>query len=233
MPVNTQLVATVTPQLPPPLLAEMQNILCSVAAGAYGRDANFKISAVTPANQNHTALHLEVQPDTPQGITADLAMQLAETTLQMIAELAKGLGVPTRISSTPSRRMMILPGLTWPHARCRFRKILAALESLGAIELACASSSFRLRVTTRRPPGSPANRQLVLCDAVISRRMTPRGSVVRIRSGRAEMSIIVPAEIGADAISDGMVLIVAPVVGMIPLRLVAIAPCQFSLFGAA
>lgn len=228
MPNSIQPLLTISPALPPQVLQQLQKILNAVARGAFGQQSDFRILLVM--NGTHADMQLEFPPEAPQDVPREIALRTAETSLQLIGALAKNLGVPTRTSNTPSRRMLRLTGLTWHLVRHRLSKIVAALESPTLIELTCAHSAARLRITAGRPLGCAAPPPAYLCGTVIRRRATSFGEVVRVRSGRTPMSVVVPREIGAAAVSDGVLISTTPVVGLIPRRIVSIARCQLSMF---
>lgn len=88
-----------------------------------------------------------------------------------------------------------------------------------------------LRIETGKPLGYSAPTPVYLCDAVIQRRLTSRGEVVRIRCGQKLMSIAIPRNISAAVISDGALISTKPIVGLIVRRMLQVSPCQLNLFG--
>jgi hypothetical protein len=173
---------------------------------------------------------LECLPGAQQEIWCEIAIRLAATTLQVVTALARDLGVSGRYAGLLPRPRLQLTGLAWSLVRSRLAKLLASLDSPGVLELTCAHTDSCLRVTTGRPLGGCAPLPTYLCGAVVGRRTTPAGEVLRIRSGRHEMSLALPRQISASSVSNGMVISAAPSVGRIPRRIVCVRRCQLPLF---
>ena len=228
MPVSTQTLLTISPALPAKNLQELKQILDIVVFGAFGLQTNFRTVLIESAD--HAVLGLDFAPDVQPCILVELTIRLAATTLQLVTALAKELGVPTRQSGVPYCRMLKLPGLTWHHVRFRLSRLVSTLESPSSMVLVCANTALHLRITTGRPLGYSAHPSAYLCGTVIRRRVTSGGEIVRIRCGRRPMSIAIPRDISATAVSDGMVIATAPIVSQIPRRLVQMRRCQLSLF---
>jgi hypothetical protein len=228
MPLTTQPILTISPTLPAPALQELQKILCTVAHGAFGCQSDWRIVLADQAT--HTMLMIEQPSDVVPHVTTDVSVRLASTTLQLIATLARELGVSIRQTNRPCCPMLSLTGLTWHRVRLSLSRLVATLQSTTSVELACASTGFRLRIRTGQSLGYAALAPAYICDAVIRRRVTSRGEVVRIRSGHRLMSIAIPRDISAALISDGALISTTPVVGVIVRRMVQVSPCQTHLF---
>ena len=227
MPTSVFHLLTISPALSEKNLQELKQILGIVALGAFGQQLNVQI--VLTEHTDYAVLSLEF-PNEQISIAVEIATRLATTMLQLVASLARELGVPTRQSGVPSRRILKLTGLTWHRVRIKLSKLVAALESQQAfIELACLNTSLHLRLTTGRSLGRSASSSVYLCDTVIHRRTTSSGEIARIRCGKRSMSIAVPRDINANAISNGTAISMTNIVGKIQRRLVLIRRCQLSL----
>ena len=230
MPLSIQPLLTVSPALPTQALEDVHCLLGAVAHGAFGSNSGYRIILVHSAHTNCAEYQLEFTSADLKSYTNGIALRLAETTLLLITALAKGLGLQARLSNIPSSRMLCLAGLTWYQTGCRLRKIIAMLESPRAVEFTSLLSALRVRIATGCPLRNPEAQHCFLCLTIIRRRMTSSAEVVRIKFGENAISIIVPHEIGAAAVSHGAMIHTTQVVGLIPRRLVQIERCQLSLF---
>jgi hypothetical protein len=221
-------ILTISPTLPAPALQELQKILRLITHGAFGGQSDWQI---VPTDQaNHTMLMIAHPSAVVPHITTDVAVRLASTMLQLLALQARKIGVSIRQTNRPSCPMLFLSGLTYHRVRLSLSRLVATLQSIMFLELACASTGFQLRMRTGQSLRYAAPVPAYLCSAVIRRRVTKRGEVVRIRCGHRLMSIAIPRDISAAAISDGALISTTPVVGVIVRRMVNISPCQTHLF---
>jgi hypothetical protein len=228
MPLTTLPILTISPTLPAPALQELKKIFCIVTQGAFGGQSDWQIVLTDQAT--HTMLMIEHTYEVVPHVTADVAVRLASTMLQLLTTLARKLGVSIRQTNLPCCPMLPLSGLTWHRVRLCLSRLVATLQSIMFLELACASTGFRLRIRTGQSLGYAAPAPAYLCSAVIRRRVTSRGEVVRIRCGHRLMSIAIPRDISATAITNGALISTAPVVGVIVRQMVKISPCQTHLF---
>lgn len=228
MPLTTLPILTISPTLPAPALQELKKIFCLVTHGAFGGQSDWQIVLTDQAT--HTMLMIEHPYEVVPHVTADVAVRLASTMLQLLATLARKLGVSIRQTNRPCCPMLSLSGLTWHRVRLSLSRLVATLQSIMFVELGCANTGFRLRIRTGQSLGYAAPAPAYLCSAVIRRRVTSRGEVVRIRCGHRLMSIAIPRDINAAAISDGALISTTPVVGAIVRRMVQVTPCQTNLF---
>ena len=228
MPFPTQPLISIYPLPPTHISQELKQILNAVVQGAFGGETGIRPHLTEHAD--HAVLELEFSPEAPRSVAGEIAIRLAMTTLQLITILGKELGAQIRQSSSPYRRMMTLPGLTWYRLRLRLGKLIAAQESPTSISLNCASTGISIRITIGQPLGYLVPVPSYLCDSVVQRRVTSKGEIVRVRCGRYPISIVLPRDVSATEVSDGMLLSTAHVVGQIPRRLVQLRRCQLSLF---
>lgn len=228
MTIANQQLLTISSGLPSKTLQELKKILDILVLGAFGEQTC--VQATLVEDTGHTVLGLEFVPDIDSCTTVEIAIRLADTMLDVLGALARELGVEYRLSSLPSCRMLKLPGLSWHRLQLSFRKLISTPEARGCIELVRGSSGRRLRIATGRSlVGYSAGHSDWLCDAIIQRRATLGGEIVRIRSGHREMSFAMPRNISATTVSEGSVISTTPIVGRIPRRLLKIRRCQLSL----
>lgn len=228
MPVAKLPILTITPALPAVPLQEIQNILCTVAHGAFGAQSDWQI--VIADEMSHATLMIEHSSDAEPSFTPDVAIRLTATMLQLLELLAPELGVSVRQTNRPRCTMLSLTGLSWHRVRLSLTKLIATFRAPTLIELACPNSGLCLRIGAGKPLGRTAPTPVYLCDAIIRRRITSSGEIVRIRCGQRMMSIAIPRDVSASIISDGVLISTTPVVGLIVRRMVQVSPCQLSLF---
>lgn len=228
MPNTTIPILSITPALPAAHVEELQKILCTVAHGAFGHQSDCRI--VLTDHVSHATLMIEHPSNAEPSFTQDVAIRLAATMLQLLGLLARELGVSVRQTNRPHCPMLSLSGLTWHRVRLGLIRLVATLQSTTFLELACPNTDLRLLIRTGKPLGYSAPTPVYMCDAVIQRRHTSRGEVVRIRCGQKLMSIAIPRNVSAAVISDGALISTTPVVGLIIRRMLEISPCQFRLF---
>lgn len=228
MPITTLPIMTITPVLPTAHLQELQKILCTVAHGAFGGQSDCRI--VLADQVSHATIMIEHTFGMEPRFTQDVAIRLASTTLQLLALLAREVGVSGRQTNRPHCPMLSLSGLTWHRVRLSLIRLVATWQSTTYVELACPNTGLRLRIGTGKPLGHSAPTPVYMCDVVIQRRHTSRGEVVRIRCGQKLMSIAIPRNVSAAVISDGALISTTPVVGLIIRRMLQVSPCQFRLF---
>lgn len=228
MPLTIHPILTITPVLPATQLLELQKILCTIAHGAFDGQSDCQI--VLADNVNHAVLMIEHTFDAEPRFTQDVAIRLASTMIQLLGLLARELGVSARKTTYPHCPMLSLTGLTWHRVRLSLVRLVAMLQSTTYVELACPKTGLHLRIGTGKPLGHSAPIPFYMCDAVVRRRLTSRGEVVRIRCGQRLMSIAIPRNVSGSVISDGSLISTTPVVGLIARRMCHVSPCQFRLF---
>ena len=224
MPIANQPLLTISPAQSTKSLQELKTILNILLLGAFGKQTG--IRATLAEDTGHAALGLEFVSDMDLYTAVGIANRLADAMLDVIGAQARELGVEHRLSRLPCYRTLKLPGLSWHQIQRSFKKLIATSESLEFVELVCGNTGRRLRISTSR---SLAGYSDWLCDTVIQRRATLGGEIVKIRSGRHEMSFAMPRDISALMVSDGAVISTTPIVGKISRRLLKIRRCQLSL----
>ena len=236
MPSFTEPLLRVSPIPPIVALEHLRRLLDAVAHGAFGQQsAGCRVQLCQPTEPDFVDFQIELTLDEltlegTSGTSSELALIIAETALGLIRTRCETLRVAVRQIENPCRRMLMLPGLTWHRACSTLVKIFATLETPTWIELASLHTALCLRIAGGRPLGNAGRAPELVCSEVVDRRTTSCGGVVRLRSGRTLMSIVVPSEIDAAAVAGGSRIYTAPVVGLIPRRLVQVEPCQLPLF---
>lgn len=230
MPFFIQSLLVVSPALSPKTGHEVQQLINTVVTGAFEQQCDFRLSVAHADGIGSTSYQLELSAEIQPRDALGIVPRVAETTLLLIKILASELGVSVRYYGTPKFPMLRLSGLTWYRVRCKLAEILSSFESTGAVELMIPCCDVRIRVATGCPLGSTGPHPVHLCNTVVRRRRTSFGEVVRIRTGRKLMSIVVPPDVNPSAVSDGAAFHTAPIVGLIPRRLLQFERCQLPLF---
>lgn len=222
-------VLIVSPALPRTAMSELQFILNTIAHGAFGEQIDFSIVITEHSQQTVLEIEIETGLSSKDSNFNEVSISLAETALQLIARLAQNLGIPTRQRGLPCRPMLRAGGLTSHHAKQKLAKLFATSGSADHIELACANSSHSIKLGMGVPLGSNSVLLEHLCSTIVRYRRTPQGYIVRVKSGQQLMSIAIPSDVAVTDIFDGSAIVVTPVVGLIPRRLLRARPCQLSL----
>lgn len=161
---------------------------------------------------------------------ADCSCRIGRGDCEGPLSTSRAIGVNARMSGQPSRPPLVLDVLKENHIRQAIARLVALHVSPALIELACTSTDARLKIAIGQKLGRTAPLSTCVCDAVIQRRHTLRGEVVRIRSGKRLQSVVIPRHISSTAVSNGTMITTAPIIGLVCQRLVQAFPCQMNLF---
>ncbi len=217
----------ITPALPQASLLELQKIAIYLSRGAFGARTGIHIGIKQTDNQATLMLEFPANSENHQ---PEIAQRVAITMLQMLHLSARSLGVSARLCGHPSQSSLRVDGLTYHFTRRSLAKMFAMQESQIPVVLACASVDFQLNIRFGMALGSASPLPHYICDTIIRRRFTRRGEVVRIRSGKQLMSIVIPNHMGSSAISEGKLISLTPIVGLVSRRVAQTEPCQMHLF---
>lgn len=157
----------------------------------------------------------------------EIAVRLGETLIRTLGSLGAETGIRFRFRGIPGRPALNISGLTRHQLRLQLLALFAGIESQTQLELTCCWSPLSLRIWAGGVTGTASS---YLCEEIVRRRSTRRGDVIRIRVGKRLMSIALPVDYSACHIKHGSLISTAPVVGLVPRRVVQAARCQFSMF---
>ena len=221
---------SVSPALSLKAQKEVQNLINTVATGAFEQNPDYIFSATHSCGGVSTNYRIEFDTKIGPSDARELALRLAETTLQLIKIHATQLGISVRQSGTPSVNMLRLPGLTCYRIRCQLAEFFASFASIGTVEFTSHLCDIQIRVATGRPLGSTGLLPVLLSSTLVSRRKTQFGEVIRIKTGGKLISIVVPPDLVPSVGPGGAAFHTTPIVGLIPRRLLKIEHRQFPLF---
>lgn len=218
----------ISPALSPNALRELQKILGYIARGAFGPAC---VSVVLNVPPTDASLSVELTSTRDESQHAhEITSRLAITMLDLIRLSSRPLGVRTRSYGQPNHPSLQVDGLALHHIRQALARFLAMHDSPIQVDLACSSGDFALQIKLGQALGSATPLTTLVCDSVIRRRFTRQGEVVRIRSGRRVLSVIIPRHIHSRAICEGTLIATTPIVGAVCRRLAQASPCQMNLF---